>query len=211
MKESEARQAIILAALSLLLVAACAVLAWTVERPALERIETALEILNTHAETSHEKVERVYVFIKTPTAETEEAPVEAVVEETASQETAAATEWTHALTDAEFVTACKIVMGEAGGESYEGKLAVAQCILSACKRDGIEPSEVRTQYRYAGWSETYTADVERAVYAVFHDGERVCEEDIIFFYAPRWCTSKWHESQLFVTEIGGHRFFAERV
>lgn len=119
-------------------------------------------------------------------------------------------EWTLPLTESEFVTACRIVMGESGAEPYEGKVAVAQCILAACMRDGIVPSEVRTEYRYAGWKEEYTAAVERAVLAVFRDGERVCEEEIIFFYAPKLCTSKWHETQDYVLTIGGHKFFAEK-
>ena len=29
----------------------------------------------------------------------------------------------------------------------------------------------------------------------------------MFFYAPKYATSKWHETQTFVIEIGGHRFF----
>lgn len=32
----------------------------------------------------------------------------------------------------------------------------------------------------------------------------------MFFYNPAKVTSTWHESQTFVIEVGGHRFFAER-
>ena len=119
-------------------------------------------------------------------------------------------EWAFPLSEDEFVTACRIVMGEAGAEPYDGMIAVAQCILAACEADGIAPSEVRTEYRYAGWKEEYSDKVERAVYAVFREGIRVCEEEIIFFYAPALCTSKWHETQDYVTTIGGHKFFAEK-
>lgn len=119
-------------------------------------------------------------------------------------------EWAFPLSEEEFVTACRMVMGEAGAEPYDGMIAVAQCILAACEADGIVPSEVRTEYRYAGWKEEYSDKVERAVYAVFREGIRVCEEEIIFFYAPALCTSKWHETQDYVTTIGGHKFFAEK-
>lgn len=118
-------------------------------------------------------------------------------------------EWTYRLTQDEYETACHIVMGEAGGEPYEGKMAVAQCILDACVADGIAPSDVRREYKYSGWRDTYTDDVERAVLAVFRDGERVCDEDIMYFYAPAVCGySSWHETQHYVLTIGGHRFFA---
>jgi hypothetical protein len=119
-------------------------------------------------------------------------------------------EWAFPLDDDEFITACRMVMGEAGAEPYDGMIAVAQCILAACQADGIVPSEVRTEYRYAGWKEEYSDKVERAVLAVFRDGTRVCDEEIIFFYAPKLCTSKWHETQDYVLTIGGHKFFAEK-
>ena len=32
----------------------------------------------------------------------------------------------------------------------------------------------------------------------------------MYFYNPALVTSDWHESQIFVAEVGGHRFFAER-
>lgn len=119
-------------------------------------------------------------------------------------------EWAFPLSEEEFITACRMVMGEAGAEPYDGMIAVAQCILAACQADGIVPSEVRTEYRYAGWKEEYSDKVERAVLAVFRDGTRVCDEEIIFFYAPKICTSKWHETQVYVLTIGGHKFFAEK-
>ena len=119
-------------------------------------------------------------------------------------------EWAFPLDDDEFITACRMVMGEAGAEPYDGMIAVAQCILAACEADGIVPSEVRTEYRYSGWKEEYSDKVERAVLEVFRDGKRVCDEEIIFFYAPKLCTSKWHETQDYVLTIGGHKFFAEK-
>lgn len=114
------------------------------------------------------------------------------------------------LSDYERKVAECIVMGEAGGESYEGQMLVAQCLVNACAKDGLQPSEVREKYQYSGWNDEPSDSVKSAVSAVFDDGEMVVEEMILYFYAPKWCTSTWHESQEFVLEHGGHRFFAER-
>lgn len=101
-----------------------------------------------------------------------------------------------------------IVMGEAEGESYEGKVLVAQCILNACLKDDIQPSEVRTKYKYSGWNENPSEEVKEAVKAVFDEGYAATEEPILYFYAPEYGKSKWHESQRYIITEGGHRFFA---
>lgn len=106
------------------------------------------------------------------------------------------------------VTEC-IVAGESMSEPYDGQVAVAECILNACLKDGLQPSEVRTKYKYSGWNDEPSESVKKAVSAVFDDGYKITDEFILYFYAPKYTTSKWHESQDFVMEIGGHRFFAE--
>ena len=45
---------------------------------------------------------------------------------------------------------------------------------------------------------------------MFDRGETVVDEPILYFYNPALVTSDFHESQIFVIEEGGHRFFAER-
>lgn len=107
-----------------------------------------------------------------------------------------------------------VVAGEAAGEPYEGKLAVAQCYFDAMIKDGLTAREVRDAYQYSGWNERLDVqnrnaymDVVDAVSDVFDRGQFVTEKPILFFYAPRWCTSDWHEAQEFEMEIGGHRFF----
>lgn len=106
-----------------------------------------------------------------------------------------------------YVLEC-VVQGEAGGESLEGKMWVATCLLNAMRREGGATAEfVRIQYQYAGWSENVSDDTIRAVSRVFDDGE-ITHDAVLWFYAPKYCTSAWHESQQFVAEIGGHRFFA---
>lgn len=106
------------------------------------------------------------------------------------------------------VTEC-IVAGESMSEPYDGQVAVAECILNACLKDGLQPSEVRTKYKYSGWNDEPSESVKKAVSAVFDDGYKITDEFILYFYAPKYTTSKWHESQDFVMEIGGHRFFTE--
>ena len=85
------------------------------------------------------------------------------------------------LTDAERDVVERVVMAEAGGESFEGQMLVAP-----------------------------TQRVKDAVAAVFDRGETVVDEPTLYFYNPALVTSDFHESQIFVIEEGGHRFFAER-
>lgn len=104
----------------------------------------------------------------------------------------------------------RVVMAEAGGEPFEGQMLVAQCILNACEKTGTQPSEVVVTYQYAKGRPDPTQSVKDAVAAVFDDGEAVVSEPVMFFYNPAKVTSTWHESQTFVIEVGGHRFFTER-
>lgn len=129
--------------------------------------------------------------------------------ETAPPQTSAPTT-RYALTDAERDLVERVVMAEAGGESFEGQMLVAQCILNAAEKTGTAPSEVVTTYQYTSRRPDPTQSVKDAVVAVFDSGETVTDELILYFYNPAIVTSTWHESQIFVTEVGGHRFFAER-
>lgn len=104
----------------------------------------------------------------------------------------------------------RVVMAEAGGESFEGQMLVAQCILNACEKTGTQPSKVVVTFKYAPARPDPTDSVREAVAAVFDAGEFITDEPVMFFYNPAKVTSTWHESQTFVIEVGGHRFFAER-
>ncbi len=102
-----------------------------------------------------------------------------------------------------------IVMGESGSESYEGQVLVTQCILNACLKDRIMPSTARVRYKYSGWNESPTDSVKKAVSAVFDDGYQITNEPILYFYAPKYSAGYFHNTQKFITQVGGHRFFAE--
>lgn len=114
------------------------------------------------------------------------------------------------LTDAERDVVERVVMAEAGGESFEGQMLVAQCILNAAEKRGVDPSEAVVLYSYTKSRPDPTQCVKDAVAAVFDRGETVVDEPILYFYNPALVTSDFHESQIFVIEEGGHRFFAER-
>lgn len=111
------------------------------------------------------------------------------------------------LTEADRETLWHIVQGEAGGESYEGKLWVATCLLNAMRKNDMSAEEVRVAYQYSGWAETVSEDTKKAVSQVFDFGDAT-HDSVLWFYAPKLCESAWHESQKFVAEIGGHRFFS---
>jgi len=104
----------------------------------------------------------------------------------------------------------RVVMAEAGGESYEGQVLVAQCILNACEIDAERPEVVVVLYQYAKARPEPTQSVRDAVAAVFDRGETAVNAPILYFYNPAKTTSRWHETQDFVIEVGGHRFFAEK-
>lgn len=114
------------------------------------------------------------------------------------------------LTEDERFLVESVVMAEAGCEPFEGQMLVAQCILNAAEKTGDAPSQIVIDYQYAPGHQTPSPNVRDAVAAVFDDGQVVTDEPILFFYAPALVTSEWHESQDFVIELGGHRFFAEK-
>lgn len=157
------------------------------------------------------------IVINTPTTEatTEPTDIEDSVSENTEnveveieEEVEEVTPVFYELSDHERWVVEAMVMGEAEGESYTGKLLVAQCILNAALKDDIPPSEVRIRYKYSGWNENPSEDVKNAVSEVFDYGYKVTEEPILYFYAPKWCTSAWHETQRHVITEGGHKFFA---
>lgn len=109
---------------------------------------------------------------------------------------------------------CSIIAGEAKGESIEGKMAVAQCICNAMLKDELSAIEVKNQYQYSGWDSELKntnpelwAEIKIAVDRVFDNGEIVSDKPILYFYAPKYVKSKWHETLNHAVTIGGHRFF----
>lgn len=104
----------------------------------------------------------------------------------------------------------RVVMQESGNQSLEGQMAVAQCIATTAEVEGKSLYEVvTTPGQYASpYPGQPNESVVEACERVFINGERVVDADIRWFYNPKKCTSKWHESKTYVTTIGDHRFFA---
>lgn len=175
----------------------------------LESTEIETEILNDTilvAEASEIVIEpRKAVMVKEYAPETKEV-AKPILEQ---MEAVAEPEPTFYLTEEERTIVECMVMGEAGGEPYDGKVLVAQCILNACLKDDIQPSEVRRAYKYSGYNTDVSDSVKQAVVDVFDNGEFVTDEPILYFYAWKRGYKSWHESQDFVIEVGGHRFFKE--
>lgn len=113
------------------------------------------------------------------------------------------------LTDEERTLIEQVVSAESRGEPYDGQVAVAQCILNACLKDGIRPAEAIVEYKYTKNRVEPTSSVRAAVAAVFDRGEGVTDEPIVYFYNPAIGCGDFHETQIFVIEIKNHRFFKE--
>ena len=118
------------------------------------------------------------------------------------------------LSETERKTIQYIVAGEAKGESMEGKMAVAQCILNGMVKSDWTAEKVRIEYQYSGWDDELEKtnpeawnEVVEAVSRVFDDGELISDKPILYFYAPDVVSSSCHESLNLDLVIGGHKFF----
>lgn len=115
------------------------------------------------------------------------------------------------LTEAERDIVERVVTAEAGGEDFDGKALVAQCILNTALARDMSPKEVVTEKnQYAKPKEKANEQAKEAVSAVFDGGYQVTKEPVRYFYSKKYCNGAWHEKSLtFVLEHGGHRFFKE--
>lgn len=115
-----------------------------------------------------------------------------------------------AITEAERDELAQVIMCETGGVDEAAAELVALCVLNACEKDGIQPSDVFARYQYAKGDKAPNSTCYAAIQSVFDEGNALTEEPILFFYSPANMpngTSAWHETQDFVLEYGGHRYF----
>lgn len=115
------------------------------------------------------------------------------------------------LTEEERWVVASVVTAEAGGEPYEGMMAVAQCILQTSEDDNLRPTEAVVKQKYTKHRPEPSEEAWKAVAAVFDEGRVVTVEPIKYFYAPALVYSAWHESQDYVMTIEGHKFFKEAI
>ena len=162
---------------------------------------TAIAVIAEKTPHKASEVQRTEIFTKSTKTSTE-----------AKNDTAEATQKAStffALTEEQRTLIEQVVSAESRGEPYDGQVAVAQCILNSCLKDGITPEQAIKKYKYTSARVEPTDSVKKAVAAVFDRGEGITEEPILYFYAPALVESEFHESQDFVIEIKNHRFFKE--
>jgi len=101
----------------------------------------------------------------------------------------------------------RVITAEGGSDQLVCNGAV-QCLFNACQREGCSPEQAIQDYQYTGPADWISDEARNAWDAVFCSGYRFVDfEDALYFYAPAYCDSPWHESQRFVIEVGGVRFF----
>ena len=112
------------------------------------------------------------------------------------------------LCEADKELACQIVMGEAGGEGFEGCCLVAQCLKDSMVFLNYNSiAEVQKKCQYDGFREEYSQTAKDAVEYIFDQNRSAVAHRILFFYATDLCTSEWHESQLYVLTRRNSKFF----
>lgn len=111
----------------------------------------------------------------------------------------------------EYYTICGIVMNEAGADygSYEGRVAVAQCIRNQIIREkkcghAYDITTIREVYKLH-YTKKPSNDVRKAVTDVFYNHIVVTKEPII-----AWCAgySEWHSNfAIYVCSYSGNDFY----
>ncbi len=100
----------------------------------------------------------------------------------------------------------RLVMGEAGTMGYAGCALVAQAIRDAMNRSRTSSiDQIISEYQYYGSTNIEpNQDVLNAVSFIFDRNGSAVQHRVLCFYIGR---SDWHETQPFVIELGGVRFF----
>ena len=105
----------------------------------------------------------------------------------------------------------RLVQGEAGAEGFIGAALVAQTIRDTMLEDNVY--DLMTIKRTHGYSGGLTIEPNQevldAVAFIFDNGGYIVQHRLIYFYSPDNVKSSFHESQKFIIEHGGHRFFDE--
>lgn len=106
----------------------------------------------------------------------------------------------------------RLVQGESGGLDIESAALVAQCIRDAMVYKGYtDINKIIVELKYSGSTKKEpTEATKEAVRLIFDEGKSAVQHRIIYFYAPKVVDSRFHESQNFIIEYGGHRFFDEK-
>lgn len=118
------------------------------------------------------------------------------------------------VTEKEFEILSKIIEAEAGGEPFEGKVAVGAVILNRVRSPlfsnniedvvfsslQFEPTSNGVYYKISPSKDSYKAAREALL------GKDPVKE-ALYFYSPTLTESRWHETLTYITTIGNHKFF----
>jgi hypothetical protein len=111
----------------------------------------------------------------------------------------------------EFELMCRVITAE-GGTDREVCMGVAQALYNACEKHEwlYSPTEMLGKYRYTSPADWVSDEAKDACVEIFLNGNTYDPVgNATVFYAPKYCDSLWHESQNFICEISGVRFFSE--
>jgi len=154
-----------------------------------------------------------YLYNSSPSAvsivQQEEKEPEIIVETVIETRIANFNQGKRELTDDERALAEQIVACEAGADSLEGQMAVAQCLYDSVVIDGITIQEVFKKYGYSTlYNRKVTAENELAVSMVFEYGAKISDKPIQWFVTPAAAPGSWHErGATFAGQFGAHRFY----
>lgn len=154
-----------------------------------------------------------YLYNSSPPAvsivQQEEKEPEVIVETVVETRVVNFSQGKHELTDNERALAERIVACEAGADSLEGQMAVAQCLYNSAVLDGLTIQQVFKKYGYSTlYNRKVTAENELAVSMVFDYGAKISDKPIQWFVTPAAAPSSWHErGATFAGQFGAHRFY----
>ena len=139
----------------------------------------------------------------------EENEPEVIIETVAETRIVNFSQGKHELTDDERALAEKIVACEAGADSLEGQMAVAQCLYDSAVLDNLTIQQVFKKYGYSSlYNRKVTAENELAVSMVFDYGAKISDKPIQWFVTPAAAPGSWHErGATFAGQFGAHRFY----
>ncbi|MCH5304406.1 MAG: CHAP domain-containing protein [Ruminococcus sp.] len=97
-----------------------------------------------------------------------------------------------------------LVYNENGVNGYTGCLLVAQCLRDAILTQGYKADTIKKDLKYeaSDTAGTPSEDAKKAVKFIFDQGGYVVKHRILYFYNPKLCKSKWHETQVFICQYG---------
>ncbi|MEK4116595.1 cell wall hydrolase [Paenibacillus sp. FSL W8-0919] len=124
--------------------------------------------------------------------------------------------WTYDLSAEELLLLQKIVMAEAEGEPYEGKVAVANVVLNRLRSANFPDTITEVIYQKHQFSPVANGRLKRvnpneetikSVNAALH-GHKAVQDDTYFFLSLKLAQDLTvHHSRTFVKKIGNHSFY----